>query len=319
MDVRGVYGTALCALLLIMLACAPAVAGEKRVIAHRGASGYLPEHTLPAYAMAHAMGADFIEPDLVLSRDGRLLALHDIHLEATTDVEERFPARKRADGKWYAADFTLEELKTLRVHERLPGRFPVMKSRFEIPSFEEVIELVQGLNQTTGRKTGIYPELKQPSFHREAGLDIEKAVLAILARYGYEGPEAAVFVQCFEPDSLKRIREELRSTLPLIQLISESERQRTLHTREGLRAVAAYANGIGPNKNLIEKNPDYVQWAHEAGLEVHPYTVRSDDRPAAYATDAEELRQFFVVYDVDAVFTDFPDVAYEFLVREGLR
>ena len=297
----------------------PSAAGEKLVIAHRGASGYLPEHTLEAYAMAYGMGADFIEPDLVLTRDGRLVALHDIHLEGTTDVEECFPDRKRADGKWYAADFTFDELKTLRVHERLKGRFPIMKSRFEIPAFEEVIELVQGLNQSMGRRAGIYPELKQPSFHRAAGLDIEKAVLETLARYGYEGPEAPVFVQCFEPDSLKRIRTELGSTLPLVQLISESDQQRDLHTRYGLRAVAAYANGIGPNKNLIEKNPDYVKWAHEEGLAVHPYTMRSDDRPAKYATDADELHQFYAVYGVDAVFTDFPDVAHDFLVRSGLK
>ena len=306
---------AVCAAVL----CAPAMAGEKLVIAHRGASGYLPEHTLEAYAMAYGMGADYIEPDLVMTRDGRLVALHDIHLEGTTDVEQRYPDRKRADGKWYAADFTFDELKSLQVHERLAGRFPVMKSRFEIPSFEEVIELVQGLNQSTGRKAGIYPELKQPEFHHEAGLDIEKAALEVLDRYGYQGPEALVFVQCFYPASLKRIRGEFGSELPLIQLISGNARQRELHTREGLKGVAEYADGIGPDKGIIEDNPDYVAWAHAEGLLVHPYTMRSDQLPDRYGSATEELRQFYAVYDVDALFTDFPDVARHFLESSGLR
>jgi len=307
------------ALVLSGLFSLSAVAESKLVIAHRGASGYLPEHTLEAYAMAYGMGADFIEPDLVLSKDGRLVALHDIHLEGTTDVEDRFPKRKRTDNKWYAADFTLEELKSLRVHERLKGRFPNMMSRFEIPTFEEVIELVQGLNKSTGRNVGLYPELKQPSFHLKAGLDIEKAALEILSRYGYEGPDARVFVQCFEPDSLKRLRSTYGSTLPLIQLVSDNAQQRALHTKAGVEEIATYANGIGPSKDIIEENPDYVKWAHDEGLKVHPYTMRKDQLPAKYATEDEELRQFYVVYDVDAVFTDFPDLAHDFLVRSGLK
>lgn len=302
-----------------LIAGGPAFAGGKMVIAHRGASGYLPEHTLEAYAMAHAMGADYIEPDLVLSKDGRLIALHDIHLESTTDVERQFPDRKRGDGKWYAVDFTLAELKSLNVHERLEGRFPKMKSHFEIPTFEDVIELVQGLNQTTGRHTGIYPELKQPSFHREAGFDMEKQVLAVLDAYGYTGPDAPVFLQCFEPESLKRIRTELGSGLPLIQLVSGGERQREFQTREGLTEIARYANGIGPDKDIIEQNPDYVTWAHELGLLVHPYTFRADQRPAQYPSFEEELRQFYVVYGVDAVFTDFPDRASRFLSENGFK
>lgn len=306
-------------LTLVVAGCLPAAAGPKFVIAHRGASGYLPEHTLEAYALAYGMGADFIEPDLVLSKDGRLVAMHDIYLEGTTDVEEQFPDRKRPDGKWYAADFTFAELKTLRVHERLANRFPLMKSRFEIPAFEEIIELIQGLNTTTGRQVGIYPELKQPAFHLQAGLNIEKATLDALAQYGYEGPDALVFVQCFEPDSLKRLRTDYRCALPLIQLVSESERQREMHTKAGLEAIAGYANGIGPSKDLIEKNPDYVKWAHEVGLQVHPYTMRSDQLPSRYATADDEFRQFYVEYDVDAVFTDFPDRAHDFLVRAGLR
>lgn len=307
-------------LVLALVFCATfAMAGEKVVIAHRGASGYLPEHTLEAYALAYGMGADYIEPDLVLSKDGALVALHDIHLEGTTDVEARFPARKRDDGKWYAIDFTLAELKTLRVHERLQGRFPAQKADFSIPTFEEMIELIQGLNQTTGRTVGIYPELKQPTFHRNAGFAIEDRVLAVLEQYGYAGPDARVFIQCFEPDALKRIRSEYGSTLPLIQLISGSERQAELRTEAGLKAIAGYADGVGPDKNIIEKNPDFVAWAHREKLLVHPYTIRSDGLPEKYATTVDELRQFYAVYDVDAVFTDFPDVAVRFLTESGLR
>jgi len=279
------------------------------VIAHRGASGYLPEHTLPAYALAYGMGADYIEQDVVLTRDSHFIALHDLHLEATTDVEERFPGRHREDGKWYAADFTLAEIKTLSVHERTSNRFPMGKSRFEVPTLAEAIELIQGLNKTTGRDVGIYPELKGAAFHREAGFDAEAQLLELLGRYGYTGPDAKVFVQCFEEESLKKMRFELKTELPLVQLISGRASQAGLRTEAGLRAVAAYANGVGPSKNIIENNPAVVAWARAARLVVHPYTLRDDDRPVKYATAQEELRQFFGVYGVAGVFTDFPDTA----------
>lgn len=279
------------------------------VIAHRGASGYVPEHTLEAYAMAHALGADYIEPDLVLSQDNVFVCLHDIHLEATTDVEEKFPVRKRSDGRWYAADFTLAELKTLAVHERLPGRFPKGKSAFEIPTLTEMIELVQGLNGTTKREAGIYPELKEPSWHRENGLPMEKHLLDVLSQYGYTGSTAKVFVQCFEPEPLKMIRGELKSELPLIQLIGDDKRQAAMITKEGIAAIAEYANGIGPDKDMIEANPDLVTWAHENKLAVHPYTFRSDLPVKKYASFDDEVKQFFFVYRVDGLFTDQADKA----------
>ncbi len=283
------------------------------VIAHRGASGYLPEHTLEAYAMAHAMGADYIEQDVVLTKDGHFIALHDIHLEGTTDVEQRFPDRHREDGKWYAADFTLAEVKALSVHERVAKRFPVGKSHFEVPTFEEAIELIQGLNKTTGREVGIYPELKGPTFHRESGFDAEVQLLKVLGDYGYKGPEARVYIQCFEAESLKRIRNELKSELPLVQLISGHKLQAEQRTEAGLAEVATYANGVGPDKNLIEKNPAFVTWAHKAGLVVHPYTVRNDDIPEKYASTNAELTQLFGTYGIDGVFTDFPDTVRHFL------
>lgn len=298
-----------------LLACFMASAGgAPLIIAHRGASGYLPEHTLEAYAMAYAMGADYIEPDLVLTKDREIIVLHDLHLEPTTDVEEQHPDRKHEDGHWYAADFTLAEIKALRVHERLAGRFPVGAAAFEVPTLQEMIELVQGLNTTTGRNVGIYPELKQPQWHRDHQLPLEEKALEMLTRYGYSGPEAKCFVQCFEPDTLKRLRIEFHSALPLIQLISTQAQQTSLLTEAGLDGVAEYANGIGPDKKLIEANPALVAWAHQRKLQVHPYTFRKDDTPAAYASYEEELTKFVMEYRVDGFFTDHTDAARNVLL-----
>ncbi len=306
--------------ILLALSVAALSAGAqdaKQVIAHRGASGYLPEHTLEAYAMAHALGADYIEPDLVRTKDGHFICLHDIHLEATTDVEDRFPNRKRADNRWYAADLSLAEIKTLQAHERLPKRFPQGKSDFEVPTFQEMIELVQGLNQSTGRDVGIYPELKNPAWHKDAGLAMEADFLAILQKYGYVGKTARVFVQCFEAETLRNMRLELGSELPQIQLLSNHKIQDALVTQEGLDRIAEYANGIGPDRRRVEKNPQLVQWAHARGLCVHPYTLREDQRSKAFDSFAEELKQFYFVYDVDALFTDHPGAAAQVIRQSG--
>src|SRR6185503_3347980 len=164
------------------------------VIAHRGASGYLPEHTLAAKALAHGMGADYLEQDVVLSRDGVPVVLHDIHIDTVTDVAKRFPGRARPDGRYYALDFTVAELKQLAASERFdpktglavfPRRFPVGKSSFQVPTLEEELQLVQGLNASTGRVAGIYPEIKNPAWHRQQGHDVSRIVLDVLARYGY--------------------------------------------------------------------------------------------------------------------------------------
>ena len=314
-------------LAVLLLIAGGALAQEKIVIGHRGAAGYLPEHTLAGYAYAYALGADYIEPDLVMTKDGVLICLHDIYLEATTDVEEVFPERRSSDGHWYAADFTLEEIKRLSVHERcrkdgtlyFPGRFPVGASHFEVPTFAEMIELIQGLNKSTGREVGIYPELKRPGWHRGHGLPMEEGLLSILSRYGYEGPGAKVYVQCFEADTLKKLRFELGTELPLVQLISGTWSYSHMWTKEGLDEIAAYADGVGPSKTVIEKNPEFVSWAHERGLVVHPYTFRRDSLPPGYASLEEELERFFFVYQVDGVFTDFVDVAVRVLQEAGAQ
>ena len=243
------------------------VGADKVIIAHRGASGYLPEHTLAAYAMAYGMGADYIEQDLAMTSDHVLICLHDTTLDATTDVEEVFPDRKRADGKYYPADFTLEEIRRLHTRERLPKRFPREARLFQIPTFEEAIQLVQGLNASTGRKVGIYPELKDPSFYKEQNLPFVETVMEVLTRYGYEGPEAPIFIQCFSPSTLISLREEMKCTLPLMQLISDNEMLNSL----GYEKIAGYARAIGPDKKCIETDPSIVEKAHAAGLKVHPY------------------------------------------------
>ena len=169
---------------------------RKTVIAHRGASGYLPEHTLAAKALAHGMGADFIEQDVVLTADDEAIVLHDIHLDTVTNVASQFPDRARPDGYFYAIDFSLEEIRRLKVHERVsretrqavyPQRFPDRHSIFRVPTLAEEIQLIQGLNKSTGRCAGIFPEIKSPAWHQSEGKDISRIVLEILARHGYTG------------------------------------------------------------------------------------------------------------------------------------
>jgi glycerophosphoryl diester phosphodiesterase len=293
-----------------------AMSAEPIVIAHRGASGYLPEHTLPAYALAYGQGADYVEPDLVLTRDGVFVCLHDIHLEETTDVEEVFPERKRADGRWYAADFTLAEIRRLRAHERLADRFPQDAPGFQVPTFEEMLQLVRGLDRTTGRRVGVYPELKAPAWHREQGLPMEERFLELVRRHGYRGRDAAIYVQCFERETLERLR-ALGSELPHIQLLGGEEHDR-LATDSGLAEVAKFADGIGPSKDRLLADPRLVARAHARGLLVHPYTLRAD-RLEGFATFDAELERYYVELRVDGVFTDFPDLARQFLVKRGLR
>lgn len=288
--------------------------GKAVVIAHRGASGYLPEHTLESYAFAYAQGADYLEPDVVLTKDAHFICRHDIRLDDTTNVQDVFPDKRREDGHWYAIDLTLAEIKQLRARERLPNRFPVNNAKFEVPTFEEMIELTQGLNKTTGRNVGIYPELKDPVWHAANGQPMEAAILKTLDHYGYRDKDARVFIQCFLPEPLIKIRKELRSPLPLIMLMGSGKESDSLATKEGLEHVATFANGIGPAKERIEADPDLVKRAHDAGLLVHPYTLRADNVPGKYASIEDEIRQFVFTYKVDGMFIDHPDKMVEQLL-----
>jgi glycerophosphoryl diester phosphodiesterase len=316
---------------------ASAAAADKLVIAHRGASGYLPEHTLAAKAAAHVMGADYLEQDVVLSKDGVPMVLHDIQIDTVTDVAQIFPDRARRDGRFYAIDFTLDELKSLTVMERadqagrpaFPGRFPRGASSFQIPTLAEEIELIQGLNLSTGREAGIYPEIKAPGWHRAQGQDISKVVLAVLADYGYAGPDDLVFLQCFDWNETQRIRNELGWRGKLVQLLGENAWNEApgvdydaLRSEIGLAAIARVADGIGPWLGHVVIGvaaagqpmvTDLVANAHAQGLVVHPYTFRADALPD-YAESLEELfRLFLVDAGVDGVFTDFPDRAVAFV------
>ena len=310
---------------------------SKLVIAHRGASGYLPEHTLAAKAMAYAQGAHFIEQDLVMSKDDHVVVLHDHYLDTVTNVHDVFPDRARADGRYYVVDFTLAELRQLAVTERFnlhdgvktavfESRYPLEKSSFRIATFAEEIELIQGLNKSTGRSVGIYPEIKSPAFHRGEGKDISVAVLEVLKTYGYEEQPDGVFLQCFDANELQRIRRELfpamSMTVPLVQLLGTGPEFRPALTPEGMKTVASYAEGIGPSMRLIVepdsvagklKTTNLVEVAHNLGLVVHPYTFRRDLLPA-YADDYDDLLRIFLDdIGVDGVFTDFPDLTVEYI------
>jgi glycerophosphoryl diester phosphodiesterase len=333
--------------LLLVVGCADGAltrpSGEERlVIAHRGASGYLPEHTIAAKAMAYAQGADFIEQDLVMTRDDELVVLHDHHLDTISNVRTLFPDRARDDGRYYVVDFTLGEIRQLAVSERFkiedgeatavfPDRFPLEKSTFRVHTFAEEIELIQGLNKSTGQSVGLYPEIKSPAFHRAEGKDISAAVLHVLANYGYSKSTDNVFLQCFDPNELMRIHKDLlpamNMELALVQLIGYGADFAPLLTAEGIQQVSGYAAGIGPSMHLLVdpnsaandlKVTGLVELAHAAGLKVHPYTFRREpDQIPPYATDFENLLDiFFKQVGVDGVFTDFPDLVVSFIEAE---
>jgi len=330
--------TSLPVVLVVLVMNLQATGQGMIVIAHRGASGYLPEHTLPAKALAYGMGADYIEQDVVLTKDDRPIVLHDIHLDTVTDVAIKYPERRRQDGRYYAIDLTLAEIKQLNAHERVSHethdpvyieRFPFGKSAFRVPTLAEEIELIQGLNQSTGRQVGIYPEIKKPAWHRQEGKDISKIVLRVLAEYGYDGPDDAIYLQCFDPVETRRIREELHCQLKLIQLIANNDWEESpadfdsLRTEAGIKQIAEYADGIGPSISHILEPVDHsdgfqltelVRWAHANDLQVHPFTLRADALPD-FVTSMEELMAILAdQVSVDGVFTDFPDRAREFLI-----
>ncbi|HYU34001.1 MAG TPA: glycerophosphodiester phosphodiesterase [Thermoanaerobaculia bacterium] len=289
------------------------------VIAHRGASGHRPEHTLASYELAIELGADFIEPDLVITRDGVLIARHENEISETTDVSARpeFADRRRTrriDGAevtgWFAEDFTLAEIKTLRARERLPFRDHSWDGRFEIPTFEEVLDLA------VRRGVGVYPETKHPSYFRRIGLPLEEPLLAALEARGWTDPDAPVFIQSFETANLRELRKQ--TGVRLIQLL-EAEGH-GLATPEELAWIATYADGIGPDKRLIvPKGHDgrllpptsLVEDAHRAGLLVHPWTFRSDPQFLAPEYGGRPEREYEQFYElgVDGVFSDFPEVA----------
>ncbi|MFS1562520.1 MAG: glycerophosphodiester phosphodiesterase [Candidatus Arsenophonus phytopathogenicus] len=343
-------------MLLVMSMSTMAQSNTKVVIAHRGASGYLSEHTLPAKAMAYAQGADFLEQDLVMTKDNELIVLHDHYLDSVTDVADRFPDRARKNGRFYAIDFTLPEIRSLKFTQAFqikdgkkvqiyPNRFPMGKSSFHIHTFQEEIEFIQGLNKSTGKNIGIYPEIKAPWFHKQEGKDISIKVLSVLKQYGYSKKNDNVYLQCFDANELKRIKNELLPKLgmdlKLVQLIAPTDWHETYEEQPNgtwtnysydwmfkpgaMKEIAKYADGIGPGyQMLINENSKpgkiklttMVKDAHKNKLVVHPYTILIDKLPN-YVKNVQQL--FDIIYNkanVDGAFTDFPDLGVKFLQKQ---
>ncbi|AOF95812.1 glycerophosphoryl diester phosphodiesterase family protein [Sphingobium sp. RAC03] len=328
--------------LLLLMSLIPlyAARADPLIIAHRGASGERPEHTLASYERAIDQGADYIEPDLVLTKDGVLVARHENEIGGTTDVADHpeFADRKTSktiDGiemsGWFTEDFTLAELRTLRARERLPDLRTANK-RFDglypIPTFEEIVQLVRAKEAESSRRIGLYPETKHPSYFAGLGLSHQAPLLDLLSRYGYQTEADPVFIQSFEVGNLKAIR--ATSRLRLIQLVDAEGGPADLPGTsyadmlavQGLTDVAAYADGIGPSAALViapEGATALVGRAHDAGLQVHVWTMRMENSflPPQYQRldDPQGLGDFtgyvraIAATGVDGLFSDFPGQA----------
>ncbi len=313
------------------------------IIAHRGASGERPEHTIASYTLAIEQGADFIEPDLVLTKDGVLVARHENEISETTDVADRkeFAERKvtkTIDGEkktgWFTEDFTLAELKTLRAKERLPllrKANTAFDGQFAIPTFAEILDLIKAQEAKTGRRIGVYPETKHPSYFASIGLPHEEPLLKTLAQYGLNKHDSPVFIQSFEVGNLQALH--AKTKLPLIQLMDDSGAPAdrpdlpyaTMASAEGLKAVAQYASGIGPNKSMVIARTvlgnlgsptTLVADAHAAGLKVHPWTFRRENfflplgqrsgiNPAGIGDLQSEIKAYLAT-GIDGLFSDNP-------------
>lgn len=331
--------------------------GRPFVIAHRGASGYAPEHTLPGYFIAIQQGADYVEPDLVLTRDGELVARHENEIGSTTDVaaHPEFASRKATksiDGKpvtgWFTEDFTLAELKTLRARERLPDlRSTRYDGQFQIPTFEEVLDLVAKADRQRAEvaraaglppppRIGVYPETKHPSYFAKLNLHFDERMLAALARHGYTRRSDPVCLQSFEVGNLQVLRQ--KTDLALVQLIDasgqpsdftaarDSRTYADLLTEAGLHGIAAYADAIGPFKWLVvhfedgqSEDTGLARRARAAGLGVHVWTLRAENQflPAGFRSSDDPAARGDLAAEIDALldagitgfFSDHPDLA----------
>lgn len=323
---------------------APTLHGELPiVIAHRGSSGNRVEHTLEAYRTGINYGVDFIEPDLVLTKDGVLVARHENEISGTTDVAEKpeFADRettKVIDGQdytgWFTEDFTLAELKTLRAKERLPKVRPqnaAWDGQWDVPTFEEVLQLLKEHEEKTGERVGVYPETKHPSYFASIGLAHEKPMLELLKKYGFDGAEDPVFIQSFEVDNLQELAKKTK--IRLVQLVADQggppDRDDLTYaemiTPAGLSDIAEYASGLGPSKLLIigrdeegrlKKPTSLVADAHKVGLVVHPWTFRIENvflptefqggYTASAIGDVKAEMKVYLATGIDGIFSDNP-------------
>lgn len=287
----------------LAMAALPNADGRKQSIAHRGASAYAPEHTLAAYRLALEQGADYVEQDLQISKDGILVCLHDLTLERTTDVEDQFPDRASTatgGGKtWNVSDFTVAELKRLDAGSWFDPKF----KNERIPTFQEAIDLIRG-------KAGLYPETKGPEVYADRGFEMESLVLAQLAKNKLTGPgsdpKTPVIIQSFSTESLRKIA-KAGASLPLTFLVSDLDatRGRWL-TDSGLKDVRQFATGLGPAKSLLLSDPTLAGRAHAAGLTITPYTFRTGGTRGGQSVK-DEMADFLYRIGVDALFTDNPD------------
>jgi glycerophosphoryl diester phosphodiesterase len=279
----------------------PLTPGPKQLIAHRGASGYAPEHTLASYQLAIDQKADFVEPDLAISKDGALICLHDDTLERTTNIKEVFPDRFSRDSagrggakQWIANDFTVDEIKRLDAGSWRDPKFAGAR----VPTWEEMVALVRG-------KAGVYPELKSPPLYAKRGLDMEKIFVASVKKMGLERPESLkstpVIIQSFDEPSVRRVAADL----PTIPRVFLTERDEDV-TDARLRELATFATGIAPEKRVIERHPDMVGRAHALGLTVTSWTFRADEK-TKYPTVRDEMAQYLYTWGIDALFTNNPD------------
>jgi len=327
--------------ILIFLTCVGSVhSSSVVVIGHRGASGYLPEHTLPSKALAYGQGVDYLEQDIVLSKDNIPIVIHDIYLDEVSNVANEFPTRNRSDGRFYVIDFTVEEIKTLHASERFnhytgqpifSKRFPLNQSTFYLNTLAEELEFIDGLNKANidnKRQVGAYVEIKYPSFHKnENRSNVSEIVLDVLREYNYTKRTDNVFLQCFDIDELQRIRYELKSDLKLVGLLTDnryrSEYMKTDYTywtsEIGVEDMSRFADGIGPHytqlfeqgTNTLEPSKLFYD-ARRYNLLIHPYTFRTDVDPQPFATFNIMLEFFIDRLKVDGLFIDQPDkvVAY---------
>lgn len=279
----------------------PAVAGRKALVAHRGASAYAPEHTLAAYALALKQGADYVEQDLAVTKDGVLVCIHDLTLERTTDVETVFPTRFSEDTsgpapvkRWLVHDFTLAEIKRLDAGSWFAKTF----AGATIPTFQEAIDLLKG-------KVGMYPELKDPEFYRERGVKPEELLAASMRKNDLiADPKTPFVIQSFDVETVKALAKNLPQ-VPRVFLVAP-EAMALVDTEAKVKDVATWATGLGPNKLILDQEPQIVAWAHAARMTVTPWTFRERD-PAKFPALRDEMSKFLYTLGVDALFTDNPD------------
>jgi glycerophosphoryl diester phosphodiesterase len=307
------------------------------IIAHRGASGYRPEHTLASYELAIDLGTDYIEPDLVITKDGILIARHENEISETTDIANHpefahLKTTKIIDGEiktgWFTEDFTIAEIKTLTAQERIPQIRPqniAYNGIFTIPTFTEIIDLVKQKSQVIGRNIGIYPETKHPSYFKTIDLPLEATLL-----WDLQGINLPVFIQSFEVTNLKELSQ--KTDLPLVQLINDlgkpynfiiDDDPRTyidLVSKQGLKEIAEYAQAIGVHKNLLIPRDIHGKLlsptsliidAHNANLQVHAWTFRNEDffLPSDLQGNPQKEYEIFFSLGIDGVFSDYPDTA----------